>query len=221
MGHGGGQVRAGGPLQRDRPGWRREEARRRGRRQDHRRASTDPRVNLTATPGRTETGRASYRRGEDVARGSARRSSLPFGLVLPATLVLGLALGYPLVRQVVLSLQEFGLAQQFGQAPTWIGLGNYRDLLGDGEPVAGRGAHRRLLPRQRRADLRHRAGPRALDDPDEQGDPRAHPVRAAARLGDARGRGDDGVAVPLRHRVRRGQLAPQRARRRLRGPQAG
>ncbi|KRF12310.1 sugar ABC transporter permease [Nocardioides sp. Soil797] len=59
-----------------------------------------------------------------------RRSLLPLGLVLPASLALGLALGYPLVRQVVLSLQEFGLAQQFGQPPTWIGLGNYRELLG-------------------------------------------------------------------------------------------
>lgn len=68
-----------------------------------------------------------------MARGTARRTPLPIGLVLPASLALGLALGYPLVRQVVLSLQEFGLAQQFGQAPEWIGLGNYRELLGNGE----------------------------------------------------------------------------------------
>lgn len=68
-----------------------------------------------------------------MARGTARRTPLPLGLVLPASLVLGLALGYPLLRQVVLSLQEFGLAQQFGQPPEWIGLGNYRELLGSGE----------------------------------------------------------------------------------------
>ena len=43
-------------------------------------------------------------------------------------LALGLALGYPLVRQVVLSLQEFGLAQQFGQPPEWVGLDNYIEL---------------------------------------------------------------------------------------------
>jgi N,N'-diacetylchitobiose transport system permease protein len=42
-----------------------------------------------------------------------------------------LALGYPLVRQVVLSFQDFGLRQQFGQPPEWIGLQNYRDLLTD------------------------------------------------------------------------------------------
>jgi len=62
-----------------------------------------------------------------------RRNRLPIGLVLPAAIVLGLALGYPLIRQVVLSLQEFGLAQQFGQPPEWTGLGNYRELLGNGE----------------------------------------------------------------------------------------
>jgi N,N'-diacetylchitobiose transport system permease protein len=62
---------------------------------------------------------------------AARRTPLPVGLVLPAAALLALALGYPLVRQVVLSLQEFGLAQQFGRPPEWIGLGNYGDLIGD------------------------------------------------------------------------------------------
>jgi N,N'-diacetylchitobiose transport system permease protein len=62
---------------------------------------------------------------------AARRTSLPAGLVLPAAALLALALGYPLVRQVVLSLQEFGLAQQFGRPPEWVGLGNYRELVGD------------------------------------------------------------------------------------------
>jgi len=62
---------------------------------------------------------------------AARRTPLPAALVLPAAALLALALGYPLVRQVVLSLQEFGLAQQFGRAPEWIGLGNYRELLGN------------------------------------------------------------------------------------------
>ena len=64
-------------------------------------------------------------------RTTARQLPLPAGLVLPAAALLALALGYPLVRQVVLSLQEFGLAQQFGRPPEWIGLGNYRDLVGD------------------------------------------------------------------------------------------
>jgi N,N'-diacetylchitobiose transport system permease protein len=67
-----------------------------------------------------------------VARSAgARRTTLPLALVVPSVALLVLALGYPLVRQVVLSLQEFGLAQQFGQPPEWIGLANYRELVGD------------------------------------------------------------------------------------------
>jgi N,N'-diacetylchitobiose transport system permease protein len=42
-----------------------------------------------------------------------------------------LALGYPLTRQFVMSFQEYGLAQQFGQDPEWTGLANYRTLLTD------------------------------------------------------------------------------------------
>ncbi|WP_109508080.1 carbohydrate ABC transporter permease [Nocardioides speluncae] len=65
------------------------------------------------------------------ARSRARRTSLPLGLVLPAAALLALALAYPLGRQVVLSLQSFGLAQQFGAPPEWVGIQNYRDLVGD------------------------------------------------------------------------------------------
>jgi len=67
-------------------------------------------------------------------RGSRPRrpgSLLPQGLMLPAAIALLVALGYPLVRQVLLSLQEFGLAQQFGQPAKWIGLQNYRELVTD------------------------------------------------------------------------------------------
>ena len=64
-------------------------------------------------------------------RTTVRQQGLPAALVLPAAVLLALALGYPLARQVVLSLQEFDLAQQFGQPPEWVGLGNYRELVGD------------------------------------------------------------------------------------------
>ncbi|GAA4749916.1 sugar ABC transporter permease [Nocardioides endophyticus] len=60
-----------------------------------------------------------------------RRSVLPYLFLVPAVAALGLALGYPLVRQLMLSFQEFGLQQQFGKAPEWIGLQNYRDLVTD------------------------------------------------------------------------------------------
>lgn len=61
-----------------------------------------------------------------------RGTLLPYLLVVPAFAALGLALGYPLGRQVWMSLQEFGFAQQFGAAPEWVGLDNYRDLVSDG-----------------------------------------------------------------------------------------
>ena len=60
-----------------------------------------------------------------------RRMPLPYVLLVPAVVALALALGYPLVRQVVLSFQEFGLAQQFGKPPEWVGLDNYKALITD------------------------------------------------------------------------------------------
>jgi N,N'-diacetylchitobiose transport system permease protein len=57
--------------------------------------------------------------------------TLPYGLLMPAFIALAVALGYPLVRQVVLSFQRFGLAQQFGRPAEWVGLDNYKRLFGD------------------------------------------------------------------------------------------
>ena len=59
------------------------------------------------------------------------RNALPYVLLLPGLLALCAGLGYPLVRQVVLSMQEYGLAQQFGRPPEWAGLGNYAEILSD------------------------------------------------------------------------------------------
>ena len=66
--------------------------------------------------------------------------------------LLALALGYPLVRQVVLSFQEFGLAQQFGRPPDWVGLDNYRALVTDPYLWKVAAPHGRVLPGQRRGD---------------------------------------------------------------------
>lgn len=63
--------------------------------------------------------------------GHRRRHRLPYVLLIPALAVLGLGLGYPLVRQVVMSFQEFGLAQQYGQPPAWVGIDNYVALFTD------------------------------------------------------------------------------------------
>lgn len=60
-----------------------------------------------------------------------RRSRLPYTLLVPSVAILLLAAGYPLGRQLVMSLQEYGLAQQFGQPAEWVGLDNYVALVTD------------------------------------------------------------------------------------------
>lgn len=62
------------------------------------------------------------------ARGGALA---PYALLAPAVAVLVAVLGYPLLRLVLLSLREYGLAQQFGQAADFVGLENYRTVLAD------------------------------------------------------------------------------------------
>jgi N,N'-diacetylchitobiose transport system permease protein len=56
---------------------------------------------------------------------------LPYGLLAPATVVLGLVLVYPLIRLTTFSVQKFGLRQQFGAPPEFVGLENYRRVLTD------------------------------------------------------------------------------------------
>ena len=58
-------------------------------------------------------------------------SKLPLLLIVPATLILLGALGYPLGWQLLTSLQKYGLAQQFGQPPEWVGLDNYIQIVTD------------------------------------------------------------------------------------------
>jgi N,N'-diacetylchitobiose transport system permease protein len=60
-----------------------------------------------------------------------RRRTGGYLLLVPAALAMVAGLGYPLVRQFVISFQEYGLAQQFGAPAEWVGLANYRRLLGD------------------------------------------------------------------------------------------
>ena len=57
--------------------------------------------------------------------------STPYLLLIPAVAILVLAMGYPLVWQIVTSTEKFGLSQQFGQPPEFVGLGNYAKLAGD------------------------------------------------------------------------------------------
>jgi N,N'-diacetylchitobiose transport system permease protein len=80
----------------------------------------------TSSPVPAPSGRRRFR-----GRRRRRSSALPLALLVPAVVVLGVMLGYPLVRLVTLSMQEFGLPQVFGQPADWVGLQNFRTILSE------------------------------------------------------------------------------------------
>lgn len=55
----------------------------------------------------------------------------PYFLLIPSVAILVIAMGYPLVWQVVTSMQQFGLAQQFGQPAPFVWFDNYVKLASD------------------------------------------------------------------------------------------
>jgi N,N'-diacetylchitobiose transport system permease protein len=60
------------------------------------------------------------------------RPRLPYLLILPAIVVLLTVIGFPLVRVVILSFQEWGIAQIFSSAsPPFVGVENYTRILSD------------------------------------------------------------------------------------------
>ena len=64
-------------------------------------------------------------------RRARRRPRAPYALLVPAVLVILLGMGYPVYWQIITSMQEYGLAQQFGQPPTFVGLDNYARIFTD------------------------------------------------------------------------------------------
>lgn len=62
-----------------------------------------------------------------------RRASLPYLMLLPAVVVLGVLLGTPLVRMVVLSFQQFGRRELQRGGQKWIGFENYRYIFKDAQ----------------------------------------------------------------------------------------
>ncbi|ANC30821.1 carbohydrate ABC transporter permease [Isoptericola dokdonensis] len=60
-----------------------------------------------------------------------RRPVVPYVLLIPAVVALLVGLGYPVYWQVVTSMQEYGLLQQFGAPPTFVGLDNYARIFTD------------------------------------------------------------------------------------------
>ena len=57
-----------------------------------------------------------------------RKLRAPYLLLIPAIGILIVGMGYPLVWQVVTSMQEYGLQQQFGKPAPFVFLDNYIEL---------------------------------------------------------------------------------------------
>jgi N,N'-diacetylchitobiose transport system permease protein len=62
---------------------------------------------------------------------SRSRATGPWLMLLPTLGVLGVLVAYPLVRLVVVSFQEYGRAQVFGQPAPYVGVDNYTAILTD------------------------------------------------------------------------------------------
>lgn len=67
------------------------------------------------------------------AAGFRRQRRTPYLLLVPAVVLLLIATGYPVAWQVVTSLREYGMAQQFGQPAPFVGLDNYVAIVTDSE----------------------------------------------------------------------------------------
>ena len=63
-----------------------------------------------------------------------RRRLTPYLLLAPSAVAIGLMLIWPAIQLGEYSLQDYGLPQVTGAAPTsWVGLGNFRQVLSDPE----------------------------------------------------------------------------------------
>jgi N,N'-diacetylchitobiose transport system permease protein len=63
--------------------------------------------------------------------GRRLRPLVPYALLAPSLLVIAAILGWPMYQLVVISFQRFGLRELFQHKGRFIGLENYRTVLGD------------------------------------------------------------------------------------------
>jgi len=68
-----------------------------------------------------------------LARDRATQAAVPYGLIAPALIVVVAVLGYPVYYLVRLSFQHYGLFQLIAHKGEWVGLDNYRSILGDSQ----------------------------------------------------------------------------------------
>jgi N,N'-diacetylchitobiose transport system permease protein len=64
-------------------------------------------------------------------RRGRRVSFAPYGLILPVAAAVVLLLGYPIYKLVRISFERYGLFELIQHQGHWIGLDNYRSVLGD------------------------------------------------------------------------------------------
>jgi len=77
------------------------------------------------------------RPAEPVRRRRRRRDrATPYLLLAPAAAVLGLVLGYPLVRLLAISMQDYGFRALFTGSAPWIGFANYAKVFSGGQFTA-------------------------------------------------------------------------------------
>jgi N,N'-diacetylchitobiose transport system permease protein len=90
---------------------------------------------VTTLRERTRPGRGAATAGPRPGRPrrSASRTARPWLLLAPALIVMGGLLLYPLLRVVLISLQDFGLRQLVSGRTSWVGFDNYAELLGDAD----------------------------------------------------------------------------------------
>lgn len=93
----------------------------------------------TTTPTKMPPPRSAPPRPPAVVGGASGKkrsggAAVPWLLLAPCLLILALVLGYPLVRLVTLSSQEFGQSQLWGFKPAEsVGFDNFAEVLGDSE----------------------------------------------------------------------------------------
>ncbi len=68
---------------------------------------------------------------EPALRRRPRANLLPYALISPSVAVIVGVLAFPLGMLVWLSLQHYGLRELIAQQGQWVGLNNYRSILGD------------------------------------------------------------------------------------------
>jgi N,N'-diacetylchitobiose transport system permease protein len=86
---------------------------------------------LTHPDGMAIAAEALRPRRRRLTRARVARGAVPYLLIAPVVAVLGALLAYPIYRLVVLSLQQYTLFELIRHQGKWIGLENFRSVLGD------------------------------------------------------------------------------------------